>query len=284
MSVGELSGALPNRGLDSLSQYSTEVVVTGSVDGLHFGSVGHDDVLANEPIHCESVARPTGQLPEPDGVLPPSAIHELRTPLTSIHGYAQILQKSLADNPKASNALNVIVRESARLTQMLGELSDVVELHGTAAATCVSEVDVREAIEAAIETVSRQDGGQHQIVVDGSGRACADARRLTRALTHVITNAVVYSLADTAVTVTVAERDDVVEIAVTDEGIGIPPNDGERIYKPFQRGANARQLAGRGLGLGLCIAQVSLATDGGSLRHEAIPAGGTAFVISLPRP
>src|SRR5215204_4395823 len=60
--------------------------------------------------------------------LPSTAIHELRTPLTSIHGYAQVLQRSLRDNPRATNALGIVVRETSRLSGMLASLSELAEL------------------------------------------------------------------------------------------------------------------------------------------------------------
>src|SRR6266536_4650659 len=134
MSVGELSGAAPGGRLDALIQSSPQ-----SGKAVRDGSA-HLDVSFTPD---GSSGRPTPGLPERVGSLPSSAIHELRTPLTSIHGYAQILQRSLADNPKAHAALSVIVRESARLTQMLSELSDVVELDSPATAPARSSVDLR---------------------------------------------------------------------------------------------------------------------------------------------
>jgi two-component system OmpR family sensor kinase len=290
MSVGELPGTAPSRRLDALVQKPGGAVVGSSIDGAgrdevksrqdHAERDGHD---GRDGVSSRSGARPTGQLPDCDGSLPSSAIHELRTPLTSIHGYAQILQRSLAENPKAASALGVIVRESGRLTQMLAELSDVVELQNATASDGASDLDVRELVEAAVECAARQDVGKHQIVVDGSGHAPGDARRLTRALTHILANAVLYSPAEAPITVTIVERPDGVRVTVADEGIGVAAEEVERIYQPFVRGTNARQLGGRGLGLGLCIAQAALALDGGSLSHEAVPGGGTAFIVDLPK-
>jgi len=223
------------------------------------------------------------RLPERACPLPSGAIHELRTPLTSIHGYAQILQRSLADNPKAANALSVIVRESGRLTQMLAELSDVVELETPASEPARAPVDVREIVEASVAVVRRQRQADHQISVDGSGTVVGDARRLSQAIYHVLENAVCYSEPDCPVVVTIADAVDRVRISVADEGIGIAADDADRIYQPFVRGTNARQLGGRGLGLGLCIAQEALALEGGTVRHVGRPGGGTVFIVELPR-
>jgi len=218
--------------------------------------------------------------------LPSSAIHELRTPLTSIHGYAQVLQRNLTDNPRASNALKVIVRESGRLTQMLSELSDLADLAETTDPTVMParvEVDLREMAEIVAETVSARDQAEHEIVISGHARALCDGRRVALALTHILTNATLYSLSGTRIAVQLDKTAECVRIAVTDEGIGIADADAERVYRPFERGQNGRELGARGLGLGLFIARQVIEADGGSLFHVSRPAAGTQFVIELPR-
>src|SRR5262249_24864317 len=134
---------------------------TSTVDGLR---LVESDPLAEELRHQRRAPRPTRDPAEPVRSLPSSAIHQLRTPLTSIHGYAQVLQRGLADDARAMNSLAVIVRESGCLTQMLAELSDLAELsESTDAATdgsrCV--VDVRELIEVVAETVAAHDPDEH---------------------------------------------------------------------------------------------------------------------------
>jgi signal transduction histidine kinase len=225
--------------------------------------------------------------------LPSSAIHELRTPLTSIHGYAQVLQRGLTDNPRASNALGVIVRESGRLTQMLTELSDLAELSDLveladptdpATAPRCGEVDLRELAEIVAESVAARDDGSHDVVVTGYARLVCDGHRLALALTHVMTNAALYSPAQTQISVNVDDGDDCVRVYVADEGIGIADADADRIYQPFERGANAREFGVRGLGLGLYIARQALARIcGGTISHVPQPSGGTVFVLELPR-
>jgi len=223
---------------------------------------------------------------ETNRVLPSSAIHELRTPLTSIHGYAQVLQRGLADNPRAANGLGVIVRESARLTQMLTELSDVADLAEPADGEAESQrcdVDVRELVEIVVESVASRDEAGHGVSIVGDARLVCDGRRLAQAVTHVVTNAVRYSPAQTRITARLEECEDVVRIYVADEGIGICDRDAERVYRPFERGENAREFGTRGLGLGLFIARMALGVDGGTLTHMARPSAGTVFVIELPR-
>src|SRR3954469_8136861 len=85
--------------------------------------------------------------------LPSSVIHELRTPLTSIHGYAQVLQRSLRDNARATNALGVVVRESTRLSAMLASLSELAELQSGEEFAPSEDVDVYHLVDDAIHEI-----------------------------------------------------------------------------------------------------------------------------------
>jgi two-component system OmpR family sensor kinase len=273
MTVGEPLSAILRTRYDEARLDAQPVVATVRVD---------------DERRRERRGRPmTTRRPDPPTGLPSSAIHELRTPLTSIHGYAQVLQRGLADNPRASNALSVIVRESGRLTQMLAELSDVADLTeppDPSTTPARTDVDLREVAEIVAETVTERDQAGHEIVVAGQARTFCDGQRLAQALAHIVTNAVLYSPPGTRVSVSLDDGDDCARVYVADEGIGIADADAERIYRPFERGANARELGARGLGLGLFIARQALdAAAGGTLTHVARPAVGTVFVLELPR-
>jgi signal transduction histidine kinase len=151
--------------------------------------------------------------------LPSAVIHELRTPLTSIHGYAQVLQRSLRDNPRASNALRVVVRETTRLSAMLASLSELAELQSGEAFTPAVEVDIRQLADGVIHEVNRRDGGAHPIQLEGEGVARCNASLVSQAVLHVLSNATLYSPAGSTVSVSIAERGRAVEIAISDRGI-----------------------------------------------------------------
>jgi two-component system phosphate regulon sensor histidine kinase PhoR len=222
-----------------------------------------------------------GQRQEHAG-LPSSVIHELRTPLTSIHGYAQVLQRSLRNDPRATNALSVVVRESTRLSAMLASLSELAELEADDVIDTPIVVEVDQIVDGVVHEATRRDGGAHPIQIEGAGVACCNPTLLSQALLHVLTNATRFSPPGAAVSVTIAELDDQVEIIVANHGIAIDPADDERIYRPFERGANARQSAVRGLGLGLFLAREALMHVGGRINHETRDGDGTAFRIVLP--
>jgi signal transduction histidine kinase len=214
--------------------------------------------------------------------LPSSVIHELRTPLTSIHGYAQVLQRTLRDEPRATNALKVVVRETTRLSVMLAELSELAELEAGDLVVTPIEIDVPQIIDGVVHEIIRRDTGSHPIEIAGSAVACCNPTILSQVLLHVLTNAIRLSPAGSPIEITVMPRGGMVEIAVADRGISVEPADDQRIYEPFERGANVRQTGVRGLGLGLFLARRALAQCGGYVNHESREGGGTVFRVTVP--
>lgn len=213
--------------------------------------------------------------------LPSSAIHELRTPLTSIHGYAQVLQRLLKNEPRAANATTVITRESVRLTEMISLLSELSELESEPDGI-MSRVDLGEIAANVADEVTRRNEAGHHIQISGTAEVLCVPALLAHALTHILTNAVRYSNDGLPVTVNISHSGASVRISVLDQGIGIPAEDAASVYRAFERGSNARQAGTRGLGLGLYLAQQAIQRCGGTLSHASPAPGGTEFRITLP--
>jgi len=214
--------------------------------------------------------------------LPSSVIHELRTPLTSIHGYAQVLQRVLRDEPRAKNALAIVVRESTRLSSMLSELSELAELEDGDVVVAPIEVEAHQIVDGVVHEIVRRDAGEHPIEITGTAVARCNPTIISQVLLHVLTNAVRFSSAGSPINVAVTANGDTVEITVHDRGISVEPADSDRIYEPFERGANARAAGVRGLGLGLFLSKKALACAGGSISHAPRDGGGTTFRITVP--
>lgn len=213
--------------------------------------------------------------------LPSSVIHELRTPLTSIHGYSQLLQRTLNGNPRAANALSVVVRETTRLTSMLEELSELAEPEADGLPSTSAEMRLDEIVDGVIAEIVQQDAGAHPITMHGKSAARSDPRLLSRALFHLLANATKYSDAGSPIWVTIGQSNGVAVVDVQDEGIGIEPEDAERIYLPFERGSNARRAGVRGLGLGLFLARRALSAIDAALQHGCTN-GHTTFRVTVP--
>jgi two-component system sensor histidine kinase SenX3 len=111
-----------------------------------------------------------------------------------------------------------------------------------------------------------------------------DETLLTTAVHNLVANAVQYSPANGHVGIGARSRDGVVEIAVTDQGVGIPDDEIDRVFERFYRGdpARSRQTGGTGTGLGLSIVKHIAENHGGEVRVWSRPGRGSTFTIRLP--
>jgi two-component system, OmpR family, phosphate regulon sensor histidine kinase PhoR len=242
-----------------------------------------DDKLPVPGLQPSSARFPQAETTPKRSGLPASVVHELRTPLTSIHGYTQVLQRSMGNEQRTTNALAVILRESTRLSSMLSELAELAEIESQAATLEPIDVDVHQVIDGVVHAVARRDGGAHPIHLEGSAMARCHPTILSQAALHVVTNAVNYSESGTPVTVQIGAVDGMATIVVGDRGISVDPADAERIYEPFERGENARAFGTRGLGLGLYLARQAIWQVGGDLYHRHREGGGTWFRLVVPQ-
>ena len=215
------------------------------------------------------------------GTVPSSVIHELRTPLTAIHGYAQVLQRSLRSDPSKARAVNVLLAESTRLAALLNQLSELSEIDSKSPDPAPTRVDVREIVTGLVDQKAGK-APEHSFRVDGAATVRCDARRLTQALSHVLDNAIAYSPDGGAVHVELEDRPDGAHIAIADEGIGVPADDADRVFQRYRRGSNARRAGVRGLGIGLYVARQAVLREGGQIWHAPNDGRGTVFHVVIP--
>jgi PAS domain S-box-containing protein len=214
--------------------------------------------------------------------------HELRTPLTSIYGFAETLlrQDVMFGEEERQTFLRYIASESQRLTSIVDTLLNVARLDTGDLQVNLAETDVRDVVGRVLETVSATDGDGHRFVVelpDEPLAARADPEKLRQVCTILVENAVRYSPDGGAVTVGAARRQDIVEVSIADEGIGIPQADQEQIFRKFYRGADAELRAGAGgTGLGLFIARGLVTAMGGRIWVSSREGEGSRFSFELP--
>ena len=140
----------------------------------------------------------------------------------------------------------------------------------------LAEVVDRTRTAAAARRVEIAVGGQRGLTVYGSDS------QLATAVANLVENAITYSGEDTTVRVTVTGTDEHVEIAVADQGIGIAPNDVDRIFERFYRADQARSRATGGTGLGLAIVKHIASNHGGRVDVSSTLGGGSTFTLRLP--
>jgi two-component system, OmpR family, sensor histidine kinase KdpD len=213
--------------------------------------------------------------------------HDLRTPLASIKAAAtSLLQPDVEWSRHAEREfLETIDEESDRLNDLVGNLLDMSRLQTGAVDLVLLEVGFDEVVPAALYTIrSGEDAARVADVVvevpETLPRVKADAGLLERTVANLVANALHASPADRPVRVVAGAVLDRVELRVVDQGPGIPPDQRERVFQPFQRLGDRPN--GSGVGLGLAVARGFVEAMGGELTIEDTPGGGTTMVVSLP--
>jgi two-component system sensor histidine kinase SenX3 len=212
--------------------------------------------------------------------------HELKTPVGALSLLAEAVQ-SASDDPDAVRRFAArMQQESARLTSLIQDLIDLsrVQIDAPLAASAdkvhIAEV-VADALDRSYETAAAR---RIELIADAEDDVAVrgDRTQLSAALGNLVENAVNYSPDDTRVAVTVKNTGDLVEISVTDQGIGIPERDLERIFERFYRVDPARSRATGGTGLGLSIVKHIAATHGGEVAVWSSEGNGSTFTLKLP--
>jgi len=237
-----------------------------------------------------------------------AASHELRTPIAMIRGTAEVIQREGPGGDEVDALAADIVAESDRLAGLVTDLSDLAlaEARPPAPATAVDLVALATDVAHRAEPMARaagqtlvaeqppapSDGGSHRAIA-----AHADRTRVVQVALILIDNAVRHTPAGGTVRIDARPVDrHRVELSVSDEGPGIPPDQRERVFEPFARLSRAEGRAGDpggtgggsaggtgGSGLGLAIARSLVTAMHGAIRVEDAPGGGARFVVTLSR-
>ena len=217
------------------------------------------------------------------------ASHELRTPLAAIRGYAELaLRHPGPVPPDIEHALQRVESESERMSVLVDELLLLAQLDA-GRPLAQEPVDLtRLAIDATSD--ARVAASSHRWLLelpDEPVMVRGDEHRLHQVLANLMSNAAKHTPKGTVVTVALAagEAPGTVELSVTDDGPGIPPELQPTLFERFVRGDSSRSRGSGGAastGLGLAIVNAVTAAHGGRVRVESKP-GRTRFVITLPR-
>jgi PAS domain S-box-containing protein len=217
-----------------------------------------------------------------------SVSHELRTPLTSIYGFAETLlrQDVLFGDEERTTFLGYIASESQRLTQIVDALLNVARLDTGDLQVRLASTDVRDVVDEAVNGIRAGTSNGRSFVVELPEEpvaAKADPEKLLQVFAILLDNAVRYSPAGGTVRVGAERKNDIVELVVEDEGVGIPLSDQDQIFRKFYRGTDADSRVGSGgTGLGLFIARGLVTAMGGTISVSSREGEGSTFAIELP--
>ena len=210
--------------------------------------------------------------------------HELKTPIGALEVLAETLVTE--DDPSVTRRLaESMVKEAERLGRIVDDLLDL-SLIETQEAPRREPVPVSVLLEDALDRVHAASDSAHIDIEVGDGAAGAivgcDRRQLVSAIANLLDNAVKYSEPGSGVCLTSAIVDGRLVIAVSDQGIGIPSRDLERIFERFYRVDYARSRATGGTGLGLAIVRHVVQAHGGEVTVESVEGQGSTFRVTLP--
>jgi two-component system sensor histidine kinase KdpD len=208
--------------------------------------------------------------------------HDLRSPLMAILTSAGALahgELSLGEEDRRELA-ETILGEAERLDRIVRNLLDLSRLQAGAAAPELENWPIDDLVLQALDGV--EAGTRVEVVLpeDDVPLVRADLRQVERILANLVENALRYSSEDDTVRLQVRETGSEVLVRVVDHGPGIPPEDAERIFEPFQRGTVDGPA--RGAGLGLAIARGFAEANGGRVWVESHAGQGATFVLALP--
>lgn len=215
--------------------------------------------------------------------------HDLRSPLTSIMGMAQLLQRQVdaEEQPRVTHGLERIEAITRRMEGLIDELADVARLRvGAEIQLRRSAVDLATLVRQAVGE-HEQRTGLHQISVDDQSEGLVglwDGPRLRRVLDNLLGNATKYSPRGGPIEMRLRREDGAdgvcAVLEVRDFGVGIAPEDQQRIFEPGQRGRNVGEIGGTGIGLaGAC--QI-VRQHGGSIEVQSELGKGSTFTVRLP--
>ncbi len=214
--------------------------------------------------------------------------HELRTPLTNVRSYAETLRDSGGQIPwqTESGFLDIIITETDRMTHIVQDLLTLSRLDAGNAELVLTRFPFGDAIASVARANALEAKRRGHALLCGSLEdlplIVGDRSRLEQVMMNILGNAIKYTPDGGHIRITAGSSEDTVWMEVCDDGIGIPPEDRERIFDRFYRVDKARSRESGGTGLGLSIAREIVLRHHGSIALAPHEGPGTTVRLTLP--
>jgi len=217
--------------------------------------------------------------------------HELRTPMTSIKGYADLLLMGGAGavSEPQQRFLAIIKTNADRLSELVNDLLDISRIDRGTIKLSFQLLDVTDTINTTLSHLTGRIANDHKAMTVKADiepnlpPVSADFDKLVQILNNLADNAFNYTYEGGAVTLRAYQEGDWVVMSVSDTGVGIPPENQERVFERFFRDeSNQLVMETSGTGLGLAIVQDYVKMHNGRIDFESIVGEGTTFYVRLP--
>jgi signal transduction histidine kinase len=212
--------------------------------------------------------------------------HELRTPLALIRLYAETLEMGRIKSPdKYMEYYQIIRKESERLTSLINNILDFSRIEAGRKEYDFRDTDLRELVTNTMESYRyqiEQQGFTLEEKIDPVPALKVDREAMARSLVNLVNNALKYSQDQKYVGVNLYRDNGSVKLEVIDHGIGIPPQEQEKIFEKFYRVGDPLVHNTKGSGLGLSLVHHIVHAHGGDVHVESAPGRGSKFTISIP--
>ena len=211
--------------------------------------------------------------------------HELKTPIGALLLLSEAVLGAKDDPEAVTKFATRMQIESKRLTDLVQEIINLSRLQDSEPLSVPSELNVQDLVSEAIDQ-SQVGADNRKIKIStgdiANGVVLGDRDQLIMAIQNLVENAVNYSPEGTQVTVSSIVKDGIITISITDQGIGIPENEKERIFERFYRVDPARSRESGGTGLGLSIVKHVATKHGGEVSVWSVENVGSTFSLKLP--
>jgi len=218
-----------------------------------------------------------------------SMSHELRTPLNGILGFAQLLDYDPAVplHARQKDKTDQIIKSGNHLLQLIDQVLELAKIEAGKISVSIESFPIREVVEECIPLIKTM-AEKRSIVLNAdiddcaNVLVCADRTRLRQVILNLLSNAVKYNCEDGSISLTgKIMENDMIRIAVSDTGLGIPEDQKDKLFQPFERlGRESSEIEGTGIGLTITRELVHVMC--GEIGFESDVGKGSTFWIEIP--
>jgi len=211
--------------------------------------------------------------------------HELKTPIGALSLLSEAVLSAKNDPESVTKFATRMQHEAKRLTDLVQEIINLSRLQDSDPLQVAKELNINDLVREAVDQCETTSGARKiwvSITEGPDATVLGDREQLIMAIHNLIENAINYSPENTKVSVTTNIEEDIVEISVADQGIGIPEEELDRIFERFYRVDPARSRETGGTGLGLSIVKHVSTKHGGEVKVWSSPNVGSTFALRLP--